>query len=109
MAKLYFIKNQLGHYWGRAKCWVDGSDGNRVATWEYHDEAINTLVELSARDIELRGELLNAESENGRLSRLVVSDVPLPADLQAAEELGVENDVLEPQVVSSDHTQLAEN
>ncbi len=109
MAKLYFIQNQLGHYWGRGKCWVDGADASRVAAWEYYDEAINTLVELSAKDIELRGELLTVESESGRLSRLAVSDIPLPEGSRPLEELGVENDVLDPQVDSSDIARVSED
>lgn len=61
MTDVFVIRNQLGHYWGKAKIWVDGSIPKAVLRARHQDEAINTLFELSSRDIELRGEVLRTE------------------------------------------------
>ena len=57
----YIIRNQIGQYWIRAGEWVDGREPQRVLRFEHRDEAVNQLVELSAKDIDLRGEILHCE------------------------------------------------
>ena len=58
---VFIIRNQLGQYWIRAGEWVDGREPQRVLRFEHRDEAVNQLVELSAKDIDLRGEVLHSE------------------------------------------------
>ncbi len=58
MTDVFVVRNQLGHYWGKAKTWVDGSSPRAVLRTKHQDEALNTLFELSSRDIELRGEVV---------------------------------------------------
>jgi hypothetical protein len=58
MTDVFVVRNQLGHYWGKAKIWVDGSNPRSVMRSRHQDEAINTLFELSSKDISLRGEVL---------------------------------------------------
>ena len=60
MSDVYVIRNQLGHYWGKSKEWVDGTDARAVMRAKHEDEAINTLFELSSKDVELRGEVVEA-------------------------------------------------
>ncbi|MFT4767704.1 MAG: hypothetical protein ACI8RN_000833 [Glaciecola sp.] len=54
---VFVIRNQLGQFWTRAGEWVDGREPQRLLKIKHHDEAVNQLVELSAKDIELRGEV----------------------------------------------------
>ena len=61
MTEVFVVRNQLGHYWGKAKKWVDGSNPRAVMRSRYEDEAINTLFELSSKDIALRGEVFAAQ------------------------------------------------
>jgi hypothetical protein len=66
MTDVFVVRNQLGHYWGKAKIWVDGSIPKTVLRARHQDDALNTLFELSSRDIELRGEVVQVElSERG--------------------------------------------
>lgn len=84
MTEVYVIRNQLGHYWGKSKAWVSGADPRAVLRVKHRDEGVNTLVELSARNIELRGEVIAAElSERGE-PVLEVSDAPLPEEAATA-------------------------
>ena len=87
MTEVFVIRNQLGHYWGKSKTWVDGRDARAVARLKHEDEGINTLVELSARDIELRGSVVPVELGERGEPMLEISTVPLPPtaeDTQAA-------------------------
>ena len=78
MTEVFVVRNQLGHYWGKAKTWVDGSAPKTVMRTKHEDEAINTLFELSSKDIELRGEVIAATlSERGEPD-IEPSSNPLP-------------------------------
>ncbi|MBK6736993.1 MAG: hypothetical protein IPG64_03410 [Haliea sp.] len=80
MTDVFVVRNQLGHYWGKAKNWVDGSSPRAVLRTPYQDEAVNTLFELSSRDIELRGEVIATTlSERGE-PVIEPSQIPLLSD-----------------------------
>ena len=86
MTDVYVIRNQHGHFWGKSKEWVDGSNAKAVLRAKHEDEAVNTLFELSAKDVELRGEVIAATlSEKGQ-PKVEVSDVPLPTVEEEAAE-----------------------
>lgn len=78
MEEVFVIRNQHGHYWGKSKAWVDGADPRAVLRVKHRDEGVNTLVELSAKDVELRGEVVPAELGPKGEPVLEVSGVPLP-------------------------------
>lgn len=78
MSELFVIRNQLGHFWGKSKTWVDGSDARAVMRVKNRDEATNTLFELSSKDFELRGDILEAEINAKGEPMVQVSDIPLP-------------------------------
>ena len=80
MSELYVIRNQLGHYWGKSKTWVDGSDARAVKHAAHRDEAVNTLFELSSKDFELRGEVLRVEATERGVPVIEPSQIPLPVD-----------------------------
>ncbi|MCB1841435.1 MAG: hypothetical protein KDI09_00600 [Halioglobus sp.] len=84
MTDVYVICNQHGHYWGKGKAWVDGRDPRAVMRCKHADEAVNTLFELSSKDVDLRGEVQPAAlSERGE-PVIKPSAVPLPVDDDAA-------------------------
>lgn len=78
MNEVFVIRNQMGHYWGKKKLWVDGSDNRTVMRLRYRDEAINSLFELSSKNFELRGEILEAQLSAKGEPELEASDIPLP-------------------------------
>jgi hypothetical protein len=90
MTDVFVIRDQNGHYWGKSKQWVDGSEARTVFRTRHNDEAINLLFELSSKNIELRGEVVGATLNQRGDPQVQVSDIPLPGvDLEpAAEESG---------------------
>ena len=80
MSDVFVVRNQLGHYWGKKKCWVDGSNPRSVMHAKHQDASINTLFELSSHDVELRGEVIKTQL-NARGEPLVQpSDILLPEE-----------------------------
>ena len=78
MSDIFVIRNQHGHYWGKAKHWVDGSDSKQVLRVRHRDEAVNGLVELSARDVSLRGEVVETALDERGHPVIEPSQIPLP-------------------------------
>lgn len=87
-SEVFVIRNQLGQYWTRAGEWVDGREPQRLMKFKHRDEAVNQLVELSAKDIDLRGELLASTlNERGEPAVEASSELtPTLAEKAAAEK-----------------------
>ncbi|MFO7549776.1 MAG: hypothetical protein R6W80_00110 [Haliea sp.] len=78
MSEVFVIRNQLGHYWGKSKAWVDGRDARAVQRLKHQDEAVNLLFELSSKDVDLRGEVVTAAVDERAEPLLEPSSNPLP-------------------------------
>ena len=102
MNEVFVIRNQLGHYWGKSKMWVDGSDPKASMRLKHHDEALNTLFELSSKDVELRGEILPVELNSRGYPVLEVSAVPLP-EIAGVEDAGNAEEIEADEEVSAAH------
>lgn len=55
---VFVVKNQQGLYLNKQQEWVDGLDSQSLYRTRHRDEAINTIFEVSSRDIYLRAETL---------------------------------------------------
>jgi hypothetical protein len=86
MTDVFVIRNQLGHYWGKGKAWVDGSEARAVMRARHHDEAVNTLFELSSRDVDLRGQVVAVELDARGEPIIEPSQIPLPVEAEADQE-----------------------
>lgn len=78
MSDVFVIRNQLGHYWGKSKAWVDGRDARTVQRVKHQDEAVNLLFELSSKDVDLRGDVITATVNDRNEPLLEPSSHPLP-------------------------------
>lgn len=54
MTEVFIIRNQHQLYLGKQGAWVDGSDSHQLYRARFKDEAINTKVEISVRQPEMR-------------------------------------------------------
>lgn len=86
--RVYVVRDQRGCYWGKSKDWVDGRDPRQVARYRHHDEAVNTLFELSSKDVALRGTVLsaslNARGEPALAPGCLYTDTDTDTDTDAA-------------------------
>ena len=83
MSDVFVIRNQLGHYWGKSKAWVDGRDHRTVQRVKHQDEAFNLLFELSSKDVDLRGEVVTAAVDERGEPLVQPSTHPLPGAADA--------------------------
>ncbi|MCK5880278.1 MAG: hypothetical protein KAG18_00305 [Sinobacterium sp.] len=55
---VYVIKNQQALYLNKQHIWVSAKEVKSVYRTEHRDEALNTLIEVNAKDIAVRGEII---------------------------------------------------
>lgn len=77
---VYVIQNQHRQYLDKHGNWYSGKDLRQLYRSRHHDEALNTLIELNARDIELRGQVLNVKTDDKNLPRIEISPAALAMD-----------------------------
>ncbi|RLU01271.1 hypothetical protein [Ketobacter sp.] len=66
MAKAYVIRNQLGQYLTRKGEWVSGKDASVLFHQPHYDQALNQLIEINAKDIELRGTVVGVALDDSK-------------------------------------------
>ena len=89
MASVFVVKNQLGLFLNKQQEWVDGRDNHTLYRTAHKDEAINTVFEVSSRDIYLRAEAFGCECDEKGNPLVEVTAEPLPTQ----EELAIDTDI----------------
>lgn len=78
MASVFVVKNQLGLFLNKQQEWVDGSDNHTLYRSTHKDEALNTVFEVSSRDIYLRAETFSCECDEKGNPRVDIATPPAP-------------------------------
>lgn len=71
---VFVIRNQHGLYLTRQNEWVYGHDPAPLFKTPFRDVALNTLIEVNAKDIELRGVIAEVEVNDRGLPRVTPAD-----------------------------------
>ncbi len=61
---VFIIKNQAQQFLNKDQTWQDGKDRNSLYRSKFNDEALNQLIELNAKDISIRGEVIEVELDD---------------------------------------------
>ena len=61
MAKAFVIRNQDGQYLTKKGEWVSGKEAKGLYHQAHQDQALNQLIEVNAKDIYLRGNIIELE------------------------------------------------
>lgn len=59
MSDVFILQNQYKHFLGKQSHWLDGRDLNALYKTPYKDEAINQMVEVSAKDYTQRIKIIS--------------------------------------------------
>ncbi len=84
---VFVIRNHLEQYLDKHSRWISGKEANKLYRSEFHDEALNTLIEVNAKDINLRGEILTVNIDEKKRPVVEVSSKAI-----ALEQPGVSDD-----------------
>lgn len=95
---VFVIRNQLGQYLDKHSGWQSGKDNNALFRVDHRDEALNTLIEINAKDITLRGKILEVPADEKKRPVVEISEEALALDKpgnHGAGELFVEELTIE--------------
>lgn len=93
MGKLYVIQDSYGRFLSRQDEWVEGGSRETLFRSEHRDLALNTLIELNTRDVDLRATVVTVDCDDqGR---------PLTADLPPPQLPGVATGGQPPEAVTA--------
>lgn len=97
MNELFILQNQHKLFLGKQNTWVDGQDPNVLYKTAYKDEAINQMVEVSAKDYTQRIRIISCNTSEKGLPDLDPAILPdhLPTDMFAEQHRSEESDSLE--------------
>lgn len=62
MRQVFVIRNQDGLYLTKQHEWHTGDEANLLFKSDHHDVALNTLIEINAKDFTLRLEIIAVET-----------------------------------------------
>jgi hypothetical protein len=78
MNELFILQNQYKLFLGKQNAWVDGQDLNALYKSPYKDEAINQMVEVSAKDYTQRVKIVSCTANEKGLPEIDPSILPEP-------------------------------
>ena len=61
----FVLQNADGRYFGKDLEWIVKLKASAIFCYEHQDQALNKLVELNAKDINLRAQVIACDSANG--------------------------------------------
>jgi len=61
--KIFIIKSHDGSLLGKDLCWIDGANANLLFSAPHRDIALNQLIELNAKDINLRAQIIQCDAD----------------------------------------------
>jgi hypothetical protein len=104
MNELFILQNQHKLFLGKQNAWVDGQDLNALYKSPYKDEAINQMVEVSAKDYTQRVKIISCTVNEKGLPEIdpAILPEPLPkagkdlfADMDQPEEVAERSELVE--------------
>jgi hypothetical protein len=99
---VFVVKNQQGLYLSKQQEWVDGTDNHPLYRTRHRDEAINTVFEVSSRDIYLRAETVICELDTKGNPALATAEAVTPA--RAAQIARQQNEDIEDEPTAVEET-----
>ncbi len=85
MKPVFVIRNQFDQYLDKHSGWQSGKDVQALFRSSHPDEALNTLLELNSKDISLRGDIIEVETDEKKRPIVEVSEGALALDIELAE------------------------
>lgn len=95
--RVFVIKNQHDQYLDKHSGWLSGKDSHALFRVDHHDQALNTLLEINAKDITLRGRIMEVDVDEKRNPVVDVSEDAIALDKTTAanEEAALEESAAE--------------
>lgn len=71
---VFVIRNHLHQYLNKQSNWISGKEALQLYRSDFHDEALNTLIEVNAKDVSLRGIIIEVEVNDKKRPQIEIFD-----------------------------------
>lgn len=78
MNQIFILQNQDKLFFGKSKEWIDGYDAAGLFKTSFKDEAINQMVEISAKDYQQRVKIISCDADEKGLPCISIDIMPSP-------------------------------
>lgn len=97
MNQIFILQNQDNYFFGKNKEWLDGYDASSLFKTLHKDEAINQMVEISAKDYQQRVKIISCDADEKGLPiiALDIMPAPLPKPPKAAKTSDIPEAVID--------------
>ena len=85
MSQVFILQNQDGYFLSKQKEWVDGREANQLYRSPHHDEALNQMVEVNAKDYTQRIKIVDCVLNDKRQPQLDPESLPPKLDISEPE------------------------
>lgn len=87
MSKVFVVQSEQGHYFSKQGAWLSGKDAGLIYFGKYKDEALNQLIDITIKDVDVRARVLEVEL-NQRNQPVV--EIRVQHDLEDLENISSE-------------------
>ncbi len=90
MSKVFVVQSDQGHYFSKHGEWLSGKDASQIFFGKYKDEALNQLIDITIKDVNVRARVIECElnTKNHPILEIIAE-----SDLYEAADESVENPV----------------
>jgi hypothetical protein len=82
--KIYIIKSHDESILGKDFDWLDGTNASLIFNTPHRDIALNQLIELNAKDINLRAQIIECEADKKGRPIMLLESATTPASNSAS-------------------------
>ena len=82
--KIYIIKSHDESILGKDFDWLDGTNASLIFNTAHRDIALNQLIELNAKDINLRAQIIECEADKKGRPIMLLEPATAPASNSAS-------------------------
>ena len=92
MSKVFVVQSDQGHYFSKHGDWLSGKDASQIFFGKYKDEALNQLIDITIKDVDVRARVIECELNSKNHPVLeIVAESDLYETTDEASESPVEN------------------
>lgn len=93
MSKVFVVQSDQGHYFSKHGDWLSGKDASQIFFKKYKDEALNQLIDITIKDVDVRARVIEvalSEKNHPILEIIATSDL-YPAEDNSAQQTNENN------------------
>jgi len=96
MSTVFVIQNASGHYYSKQGEWLSGKNAAAIYFGKFKDEALNQLIDITIKDVEVRAKVIDVVLNQRRqpvLDIQVQDDLTDPDKLLELEQSADKNEI----------------